>query len=84
MFNTFDAFGIEALRFVPWLLYDKRWLNGQTTSAIDQIVSMQKLQRIVESFLAHFGQFFRFGWHQNASETTQILHGNLNAGIGHV
>lgn len=81
MFDTFVALRIVVFALVNHFLDDERWLNGQTASAVYQIVSMQELEGIVKALLTHVGQFLGLGRDQNAPDAHHVLKRHFNAGV---
>lgn len=73
MLDTFVALWIVVLALVHHFLYDERRLDGETARAIDQVVSVQKLQSIVKALLAHVGQFLGLGRNEDAAHAHHVL-----------
>ena len=62
----------------------ERRLHGQTARTADQIVAVQKVERIVEALLTERGQYFRLRREEDAPEPVNVFLRQLDAGVGPV
>lgn len=81
------ALGIEIggkIDVAAGLRYKQRRLHGQTAIAIDEVVTVEESQGVVEALLAHIAQNDGVGREENPGEAIHVLSRELDAGVGEV
>lgn len=63
---------------------DVRWLYGQASGAVDEIVSMKKPEGVVETLFAHVGQYFGLRGKEYPQQSVYVVFGYFYAGVRYV